>query len=184
MGYRALAVNEGLAVIFAELEDENFTGIGISCGGGLCNGTLAYLSIPTIMFSLPKGGDHIDQAAGAVLGEHATRVKVMKEDGLDLSRPAKDKLERALFIYYEDLVESLAEALRTALSGAEKLPRTDRALPIVLSGGTVKPKGFRELFERALKARSFPIEIAGVRIATEPLTATARGALIAAMYEK
>src|SRR5262245_7466582 len=42
LGYRAVAINEGLAVIFSELEDNNFTGIGISCGGGMCNVTLAY----------------------------------------------------------------------------------------------------------------------------------------------
>jgi hypothetical protein len=54
----------------------------------------------------------------------------------------------------------------------------------VLSGGTVKPRGFRELFERTLRARTLPIEIAEVRVASDPFTATARGALIAAMYEK
>ena len=60
MGYKAVAINEGLAVVFAELENNNFTGIGISCGGGMCNGTLAYLSIPSIMFSIAKGGDFVD----------------------------------------------------------------------------------------------------------------------------
>ena len=150
----------------------------------MCNGTLAYLSIPSIMFSIAKGGDYVDSSAGAVLNEHATRVKVQKEEGLDLSRPAKDKFEKAIHIYYEDLVESLVEALRGSLSRAEKLPRADRPVPIVLSGGTAKPKGFRELFERALSRHSLPIEIEGVRMASDPLTATARGALIAAQYEK
>src|SRR6185503_16344946 len=105
LGYKAMAINEGLAVIFAELEDNNFTGIGISCGGGMCNGTLAFLSIPTIMFSITKGGDYIDASAGSVTGEQPTRVKVIKEDGLDLSKPPKDKYEKALRIYYEDLIE-------------------------------------------------------------------------------
>jgi len=184
LGYKAMAVNEGLAVVFAELEEDNFTGIGISFGGGLCNGTVAYLSIPTIMFSVPKGGDFIDQSAGRVLNEQATRVKLLKEEGLDLGRPPRDKVERALHIYYEDVVESVAEALQRAISRAEKLPRTDRALPIVLSGGTAMPRGFRELFERALKTRPLPIEVAGVRMASDPLTATARGALVAAMSEQ
>ncbi len=184
MGYKAVAINEGLAVIFSELEDNNFTGIGISCGGGMCNGTLAYLSIPSIMFSVPKGGDFIDRSAGAVLNEHATRVKVTKEETLDLSRAPKDKFERALHIYYEDLVETLVDTLRRAISRAEKLPKTDRPLPIVLSGGTAKPKGFRDMFEKALRATAFPIEISGVKMASDPLTATARGALIAALYEK
>jgi len=184
MGYKATAINEGLAVIFSELEDNNFTGIGLSCGGGMCNGTLAFLSIPSIMFSIAKGGDYIDQAVGSVVGESATRVKVIKEEGLDLSRAPRDKFEKALHINYDDLAESLVEALRRAISRAEKMPRSDRPLPIVIAGGSAKPRGFKELFERALKGRSMPIEIAGVRLAGDPLTATARGALIAAMYEK
>lgn len=184
LGYKSVAINEGLAVIFSELEEENFTGIGLSCGGGLCNGTLAFLSIPSIMFSLGKGGDFIDASVGNVVNEHATRVKILKEESLDLSKAPKDKLDKALHIYYEDLVLSLSEALRQAISRAEKLPKTDRPMPIVLSGGTAKPRGFKELFDKSLKSRSLPIEIGQVRMASDPLTATARGALIAAMYEK
>jgi hypothetical protein len=33
MGYKAVAINEGLAVIFSELEDNNFTGIGSAAAG-------------------------------------------------------------------------------------------------------------------------------------------------------
>ncbi len=184
MGYRAVAINEGLAVIFSELEDNNFTGIGISCGGGMCNVTLAYLSIPSMMFSITKGGDYIDEAVASVTGEQATRVKVIKEEGLDLSKSPKDKYEKALRIYYEDLVESLVEKLAQSLSQADKLPRSDRPLPIVLAGGTAKPRGFKDMFEKALSARSLPVDISGVRMAADPITATARGALIAALYEK
>jgi len=183
-GYKSIAINEGLAVVFSELEDQNFTGIGISCGGGMCNATLAYLSIPSIMFSIKKGGDYIDHSAAGVLNEASTRVKVLKEETLDLSRGPKDKFEKALHIYYEDLVETLIEALRRAISTAEKLPKTDRPIPIVLSGGTSKPKGFKGLFEKTLKARGLPIEISEVRQASDPLSATAKGALIAALYEK
>src|SRR5262249_51227647 len=99
LGYKPVAINEGLAVIFSELEDNNFTGIGISCGGGMCNVPLAYLSIPSMMFSIAKGGDFIDAATAAVTGEQTTRVKVIKEDGFDLSRNPKDKYEKALRIY-------------------------------------------------------------------------------------
>jgi actin-like ATPase involved in cell morphogenesis len=184
MGYKAVAINEGLAVIFSELEDNNFTGIGISCGGGMTNVTLAYLSIPSMMFSITKGGDFIDEAVASVTGEQATRVKVIKEEGLDLSKSPKDKYEKALRIYYEDLVESLVEKLAQSLSQADKLPRSDRPLPIVLAGGTAKPRGFKDMFEKALSARSLPVDISGVRMAADPITATARGALIAALYEK
>jgi actin-related protein len=57
-------------------------------------------------------------------------------------------------------------------------------VPIVLSGGTAKPKGFRELFERMLRSKPMPLEVSEIRMARDPLTATARGALIAALYEK
>ena len=184
MGYKAMAINEGLAVIFSELEDHNFTGIGVSCGGGMCNATLAFLSIPSIMVSLSKAGDFIDRSVGEAVGEQPTRVKAIKEESLDLSKSPRDKLEKALHIYYEDLVESLVDTLRRGISRAEKLPKTERALPIVLAGGTAKPRGFRELFERTLRSRRFPVEVSEVRLATDPLTATARGAHIAAMFEK
>jgi actin-like ATPase involved in cell morphogenesis len=184
LGYKAMAINEGLAVIFSELEQNNFTGIGISCGGGMCNATLAFLSIPSIMLSMTKAGDFIDRSVGEAVAEQPTRVKAIKEEGLDLSKPPKDKLEKALHIYYEDMIETLVDALRRAISRAEKLPKTDRALPIVLAGGSARPRGFRELFERALRTRSFPIEVAEVRVASDPFTATARGAHIAAMFEK
>ncbi len=183
-GYRAIGINEGLVVIFAELEAENFTGIGISCGGGMCNVTLAYLSIPSIMFSITKGGDFIDNSVGSVTNEHTTRVKVIKEEQLDLSREPKDPMEKALHIYHDDLVVTLVEALRKAISSAEKLPKTDRPISIVLSGGTAKPRGFRERFDRVLRERRWPIELGPVRLAADPLTATAKGALIAAQYEK
>ena len=183
-GYRAMAINEGLAVVFSELEDHNFTGIGVSCGGGMCNATLAFLSIPSIMISIPKAGDFIDSSVGEAVGELATRVKVTKEEGLDLTKAPRDKLEKALHIYYEDVVESLVDTLRREISRAENLPKTDRALPIVLAGGTAKPRGFKELFERTLRARKFPVEISEIRMAADPLTSTARGAHIAAMFEK
>src|ERR1051325_10769157 len=136
------------------------------------------------MFSIPKGGDFIDDSVASVTGEQATRVKVIKEDGLDLSRQPKDKYEKALRIYYEDLVESLVEKLRQSISQADKLPRSDRPLPIVIAGGTAKPRGFKEMFEKALSGHSLPVEVSGVRMASDPLTAAARGALIAALYEK
>jgi hypothetical protein len=183
-GYNPLAVNEGLAVVLAELADESFTGIGISCGGGMCNVALSYLSIPSLTFSLAQGGDYIDASVGAVVNEPATRVKAIKEDGLDLSRPATDKVTKALHIYYNNLIETLVEELGSAVSRSQKLPRAEYELPLVLAGGTSMPRGFRDRFEQVLRRRPLPFEIGEVRIASDPLTATARGTLVAALAER
>jgi hypothetical protein len=183
-GYTPIAVNEGMAVVLAELADESFTGIGISCGGGMCNVALSYLSIPSLTFSMAQGGDFIDSAVSAVVSEPATRIRAIKEEGLDLSRAATDKVSKALHIYYDKLIDTLVQELIGAVNRAQKLPRADYELPLVLAGGTAMPRGFRERFEKALRTRSLPFDIGEVRLAANPLTVTARGTLVAALAER
>jgi hypothetical protein len=183
MGFEARSINEGLAVVFSELESENFSGIGISFGGGLTNVCLAYLSVPVFTFVIEKGGDDVDEAVGEVTGETATRVKAIKEEGLDLTHKPRNKVAGALHIYYEDLIATVVEAIGEALSKAERMPKLDRPLSVVLGGGSALPKGFAPRFARALEAQKLPIALGEVRMAKDPLTATARGALLAALYE-
>jgi len=183
MGYEAKSINEGMAVIFSELEKENFSGVGISFGGGLTNVALAYLSVPVFSFAIEKGGDDIDEAVGKVSGETATRVRTIKEEGLDLNRKPRTKIEGALHIYYQDLINTVVEGIDEALARTDKMPKLDSPLPVVLAGGSALPKGFKSKFERALTAQKLPIPLASVRLGKEPLTATARGALLAALYE-
>jgi nucleoid DNA-binding protein len=183
MGYHARGINEGLAVIFAELERENFSGIGISCGGGMCNVALSFMSIPVMTFSLDKAGDYIDRSVGAVTGETASKIRIIKEESLDLSRAPQNKYESALHVYYDDVVLSLVESLRSALSETKNMPSIDKPMPIVLSGGTARPKGFIDKFRESIERDGFPLEISEIRMAGDPLTATARGCLIAAMYD-
>ncbi|MBK9313667.1 MAG: cell division FtsA domain-containing protein [Acidobacteria bacterium] len=183
LGYEAKAVNEGLAVVFAELQNENFTGIGISCGGGMCNVCVAFLSVPMLTFSIPLGGDYIDSSVSSVVDEPITRVRLIKEESLDLSRQPKDKVSSALHIYYEEVINTLVTKLREEFENSRQLPKLDRAMPIVLSGGTAKPKGFLQKFESIVKSGGFPVQISDIRMASDPLTATARGCYIAAMSE-
>ncbi|HWP45182.1 MAG TPA: HU family DNA-binding protein [Blastocatellia bacterium] len=183
MGYRAKGINEGLAVVFAEMERDNFSGIGISCGGGMCNVALAFMSLPVMTFSIAKAGDYIDNSVAMVTNESATRIRVIKEEGLDLTRAPQNKYESALHVYYDDVILSLVESLRNALAETKNLPRIDNAIPIVLSGGTAKPRGFLDKFRQAIERDGFPLAVSEIRLADDPLTATARGCLIAALYD-
>lgn len=182
-GFNSKGVNEGLAVVFSELEKENFSGIGISCGGGMCNVALAFMSIPVMTFSTPKAGDYIDRSVASVTGEVATRIRIIKEESLDLSRTPENKFESALHIYYDDVILSLVESLRNALAEAKNMPGTEKPVPIVLSGGTAMPKGFLHKFQQAVERDKFPLAISEIRMARDPLTGTARGCLIAALYD-
>lgn len=187
LGYEVRSLEEGLAVIFAELADSNYTGIGVSLGAGLTNVCLAYLSVPVVSFSLPKAGDHVDTGAAAVAGEVATRVRVLKEQYFSLNGQPADglpaKLRQALRIYYDDLIRSVVEAMREAFQEQRALPRLNRPLPLVLAGGTALAPGFRDRFERVLRESDFPLRVSEVRLATDPLHATAKGALVAALAD-
>jgi actin-like ATPase involved in cell morphogenesis len=183
IGYSSKSLNEGLAVIFSELEDESFTGLGISAGGGMCNVCLAYLSVPLVSFSIKKGGDYIDDATASVTGTINTRVRGVKENGFDLQKNPANDIEDALHIYYDDLIVSLVRSLKESIVQTSTALKLDRPIPIVLSGGTAKVRGFRERFEHFLNIEKIPLDISKIRIAEDPLNATAKGALIAAMHE-
>lgn len=183
MGYTPVVINEGLAVVMSELADEAFTGIGISMGGGMCNVCLSYLSVPIVTYSIQKAGDYIDSMAGMSVGEAATKIKAIKERGLDLLKDPKDRITMALHIFYEEVIFNLVESLENVLSSTDKIPKISRPIPIILSGGTSIPTGVKERFESALGNVRLPVEISSVRIAEDPLHATAKGALIKAMSE-
>lgn len=183
LGHEVQSINEGLAVIYGELESSNFTGIGISCGGGLCNVCLAYLSVPVLSFSIAKAGDYIDGSAATATGELATRVRIAKESAFHFNGHFTDKVQQVLSVYYDDMIQTLVGGMVEAFSNSKTVPRLGRPIPLVLSGGTVMPKGFRDRFATALEAASFPLAISEVRIAEQPLYSTARGALFAAMSE-
>jgi hypothetical protein len=183
LGFEAKSVNEGLAVVYGELESSNYTGIGISCGGGLCNVCLAYLSVPILSFSIPKAGDFIDSSAASVTGERPNRIRIQKEQSFYINGHFENKLQQVLGIYYDDMIQSLVSGLKNAFQGARNLPKLSRPIPLVLSGGTAIPKGFRDRFESVLNASEFPIELSEIRTAADPLTTTAKGALIAALSE-
>jgi hypothetical protein len=183
LGYEAKPINEGLAVIYSELESSNYTGIGISFGGGLCNICMSYLAVPVIQFSVPKGGDFIDSNAAAVTGEMVNRIRMIKEDGFFFNAISPDKAHQVLSVYYDDVIQSVVQAMREVFQQAKSLPRLGRPITMVLSGGSVLAGGFRERFEQALRQNDFPVPVSEVRLAAEPLNSTSRGAVIAALSE-
>jgi len=183
MGYHVSSINEGLAVIYSELESSNYTGIGISCGGGLCNVCVAYLSVPVLSFSVPRAGDYIDMSAASITGERANRVRMTKEDSFHFNGFFADKLQQALSVYYDEMIQSLVHALKQAFANPRNLPKQNRPLPIVISGGTALPAGFLARFEKILLEAELPIPTADIRLAADPLHTSARGALVAALSE-
>lgn len=183
LGYAPKPINEGLAVVYGELESSNFSGIGISCGGGLCNVCMAYLSVPVVSFSTAKAGDFVDSSAAAITGDLPTRIRLTKEESFHINGHFQDKTLQVLSVYYDDMIRALIDGLAEAFSNSRNIPKLSRPVPMVLSGGSTLPKGFRERFEKMLRERKLPIALSEIRLAANPLTSTARGALIAALAD-
>ncbi len=184
LGYEVHSLNEGLAVIIAELKDHDFTGVGISFGAGMCNVCLSYLGLPVIAFSTTRGGDYIDYSASTVTGETPTTVRLTKEsDTFKLNGKASTSVDQALSVYYRDIVQTVVLTLERILNNHKQLPPFRGPLPVVFGGGTAMVEGFHDELRKALQKVNLPIEIMDVRKAKYGMNSTATGALVAALAD-
>jgi len=185
LGYEPRPINEGLATIFSELAEDNFTGMGISFGGGMTNVCMAIMGVPVISFSVARAGDWIDEGVAKATNQPVSRITTFKETSFDLKKPeaSMNKIEHALLIYYEYLIEYVLEQIK---KGFEKKAVLESGEPItiVISGGTANPSGFIERFKAILDKSGFPFKIKEIRLASYPLYAVAKGALIAAIADR
>jgi hypothetical protein len=185
LGYAPKPINEAHAIILSELADEDFTGIGLSFGGGMVNVCLSFMSVPIFKFSVAKSGDWIDQQVAMAVDETASRVSAIKESSLDLSKEGDlSKIESALSIYYNHLIEYVIENIKQEFAKARRLPKIANPISIILSGGTSLPKGFSGRFKQILDRLKLPIPVGSVRMASQPLRSVAKGALVAASADE
>lgn len=185
-GYRPKPINEGLAVIFSELAENNFTGIGISFGGGMANVCLAIMAVPVFSFSVARAGDWIDEQVAQVTNESISKITTFKETFLNLKKQESDmtRMEQAISIYYNYLIEYVLEEIKKEIAKSTRIPRFEKPIPIVISGGSVSPRGFLERFKEIFKKISFPLEIKEIKLAPHPFYTVAKGALIAAIADR
>ncbi len=184
MGYEVRAINEGQAVVLAELVAHDFTGIGISFGGGMCNVCVSYLGLPAVTFATTRAGDFIDYSAASVVGETPVGARLYKESGLfDLSSRSGASLDQALAIYYREVIQTVALTLERVLKQSKRLPPFRKPVPVVFSGGSALARGFGQELENAIGQVRLPFDVASVQMAESGLNATAKGCLVAAMLD-
>ena len=182
LNYNTRVIDEGLAVIYSELSDHNFTGLGISVGAGLTNVTLAYLATPLMSFSIGRGGDWIDEQVAKSTGLPKEHVTSTKEKVSKLSKQVKiGSPEGALTIYYDALMTYVIKHLDKKLS---EITPPKVAFPVAIAGGSALPEGFFELFEKKMREAKLKIQISKIVRAKDPLHSVARGCLIAAKTQE
>jgi actin-like ATPase involved in cell morphogenesis len=183
LGYDPEPINEGMAVIYSELANENFTGLGVSFGAGMTNVCLSYYAVPVMKFSIARGGDWIDQQAAQATGTPRDKVTSIKEDDFQLDfRTDVGGVEGALAIYYENLLDYVIENISREVDEEDVEEGLD--VPVVVTGGTSSPDGFDKLFQDHLEDATIPFNISEVRSVDEPMYSVARGALVAARSDE
>jgi hypothetical protein len=182
LGYRPMPILEGEALAYSELANDDYSGIAISCGAGMFNLSVFSTTENMLSFSISQGGDYIDKMVSKQMKIPETAVQAEKESDIDLLNP-EDKLQRAIVIYYDALINHVVNALETKFSDISDFRRFGKKIPIVIAGGTCMPLGFLEKISAALLSRSWPFEIGDIRRAKNPLTAVANGTLIYAQME-
>jgi hypothetical protein len=176
-------VKEGMAVVYSELQDEGFTGFGISFGAGLVNVVLSYMTIPAFDFSLPLGGDILDDRAASLLGVNHSRIREAKENGFSFNAHG-DTLHETLRLVYADMMSTVINAIKQSAERMKLSQRFTRSIPIAIAGGSCMPDGFTELFAEVIAKAALPFRVSGVRRAAHPLRAVSAGCLKCALESR
>jgi hypothetical protein len=173
------AINEGLALVYAELGHKAFTGIGISFGAGMVNFCYSIFSHPVFNFSIVNSGDWIDEQAAKAAGETPTTINKLKQN-IDLTKQPTNVAERAIQGQYRIMIERTMSEIKKAILDAGNSVRVENPVDIILAGGTSSPNGFVEIVQEVVKGMDFPIPIGEIKRPQDQLYAVARGCLVAA----
>jgi len=179
-GYDARAINEAEALCYSELENDDYTGVAISCGAGMTNVCVMLNGEPTVVFSTTKSGDWIDRMSAVATGETDSVVQAEKEGGdFKIGEPNENPVLSAVSSYYERLIDYTTKQLAFALTNHKSLPKFQNPLKIVVAGGTSQAQGYVENFKQKLEENNFPLPVKDVVHAADPLHAVSKGCLIA-----
>jgi hypothetical protein len=177
-------INEGLALVYAELQNKNWTGVSASFGAGMINICFAIFGAPVFAFSLVNSGDWIDKMASKAIGEETTTYVNKEKEKTDLTIQPDTLVQRAIKAEYEIMIQKTVSGIKKGLEEAGKKARTDHPIDIVVSGGTSSPNGFVEMFKDIVHKSHLPIDVGQIIKPSDPLYSVARGCLIAAENAK
>lgn len=184
IGFEPIPSNEAMAIVYSECGKEMFSGLAFSFGSGMTNVALSLNAIDCLSFSVARGGDWIDRGASKALGSTQSRMCSIKEKGFDLLNPL-DRDQEALSFYYKELIDYALENVMREFQKVRNKFNLDKPIPIVVSGGTSKPKNFVDFFRKVFdrKKKKFPFQVTEIRHASDPLNAVAQGLLVQARQE-
>lgn len=172
-------INEGLALVYAELSKKAFTGIGVSAGGGMVNVCYAMYGNPIFQFAIVNSGDWIDKQAAKATGESPTFINKEKTK-INLGKNPETLVERAIITQYRLMIEKTVQGIKEGIANSSKKIKVEAPVDFIIAGGTASAIGFTEIFSECLKSAKLTIPVGDVIRPADPLYSVSKGCLIAA----
>lgn len=171
------AIDRGFAVVYDQLSEDNYTGLGICLGSRTTSVALVYYGVPALSFALPIGSEWVRDRAAADGGASSEAVADVHET-FELDPDAEGEIERALAQAYDALIGDVLETLAERADAASV--QDGVSVPIAV-GGAGAVEGVEYLVAGRFDAAPLPFSIRGARLADEPAASAARGARAAAV---
>jgi len=172
-------INEGLALVYAELAKKTYTGLGISFGAGMVNLCFSIFGAPVFEFAIVNSGDWIDRQAAKATGESVAFINQEKMK-VNLTEDSSVLVQRAIKAQYEIMIQKTVNEIKKGLETAGSKARANHPIDVIIAGGTSSPTGFDTLFSETIKKANLPIELGEIIRPADPLYSVARGCLLAA----
>lgn len=189
LGYKSKSLNEAMAVIYSECAEDQFSGLAFSFGAGMSNSTLSFRGNPVLQLSVARGGDWIDESVAKQFATVPNRITSIKENNTDLSdykigKKKERMIREAIVYYYTDLIRYTLNTIKNKIYSELSDVDLPESIPVIVSGGTSKAKGFLDLFKSIIENDDdIPFDIKRVVYADDPMTAVSEGCLIKALAE-
>jgi hypothetical protein len=157
-GYEPLVMSQGLAIVLAELNAGQFSGVGISLGASQCEFALAVSGREVARCAIPWGT--------------ADLPTMGSEDHVAISGP----------LVCDFLVELLLES-GDRIAQHDGFRVLSQPVTLACSGGITRARGFDQILQQAWRRAAWPIRLQAIRIAPDPIYTVARGCLIQAALD-
>ncbi|USZ72327.1 hypothetical protein [Natronosalvus halobius] len=173
----ATPIGKGFAVVYDQLGEDNYTGLGVCIESQTTSVGLAYYGVPVLACSLARGSDWLVDRAAAQTDYAPDQIASILEGFTLDPNAATGDVESAFARAHDELVADLIALIR-ARAGDVDLQQ-GLSVPVAV-GGDEAVVGIEFLLGGRFDAASLPFSIRGVRLAETPAESPVRGALEAA----
>ncbi len=179
LGYKSQALSKGHAVVYAELANDDFTGVAVHCDMDAISLCVAYKTVSVADFSSFQAGTWAEQEAAKTLGTSAPVSRGTGRGSGNLANPIRRE-DEVLANQYRTMVRQALHHAKQLLNSNKNLSPLAPTVDVVCAGELVQKDGFVDLFGDEWSKAGLPLKAKAVRRASDPAHAVSQGCLILA----